>query len=275
MSVFLHGGPVEAVEWMNSTNPQVPIWLLSAGRTTLKVWNPVSGTCVCTLPAQHRKTMTSLLSMPRQKSGNQDHFHATHYRRLGWTYAHMGASVQQRKRRGEPPAGTFAFFTRGMNANPGTGDHIVAPTAGGSSSKKRKLAKFDLALKQFWYGDALDEALETRIPQAVVAVLEELGKRRGLAIALSNRDEESLEPILAFTVRYVTRPRFAALLIGVANKLIDIYAEVTGQSETIDKLFAKLKNQVTEECRTQKILFHVVGQLDAVLTQAEMDQRDF
>lgn len=348
LSVLSHGSPVEAVEWIQSTNPQVPIWLVSAGGTTLKVWNPVSGLCVCTLPAQHRKTITSLLSMPRQNqetkklsmrlvtagldglmrihaydtatgqlrfvhginnlnagtggtklSTTEDNFDGSGggssiaITSLAATFTgdriaigtalgtvlvrQMGVSVPQRKRKGEPPAGTFAFFTRGMNADPVAGDHIVLAGTNSSSSittKKRKLAKFDLALKQFRYGDALDAALETRIPQAVVAVLEELGKRRGLTIALSNRDEESLEPILAFTARYVTRPRSSALLIGVANKLIDIYAEVAGQSETIDELFAKLKNQVTEECRTQKVLFRVVGQLDTVLTKAEMDQRN-
>jgi U3 small nucleolar RNA-associated protein 15 len=182
----------------------------------------------------------------------------------------VGPSIQPRKRTADPPAGTYAFFTRGKNADPVAGDHVVT-TAG---SKKRKLTKFDEALKQFRYGDALDEALETRIPQAVVAVLEELGKRRGLTIALSNRDEESLEPILAFTVRYITRPRFAALLIGVANKLVDIYGDVAGQSETIDELVVKLRNQVMLECNTQKMLFRVVGQLDAILTQAEMENLD-
>ena len=102
--------------------------------------------------------------------------------------------------------------------------------------------------------------------------MEELGKRRGLAIALSNRDEESLEPILSFTVRYIGRPRFSALLIGVANMLIDIYGDVAGQSEVIDELFAKLKNQVTTECRAQKMLLRVVGQLDAIMTAVEMDE---
>ncbi len=37
-------------------------------------------------------------------------------------------------------------------------------------------------------------------PRDVVAVLEELGKRRGLTVALANRDEELLEPILSFLI---------------------------------------------------------------------------
>jgi len=178
-----------------------------------------------------------------------------------------GPSITQHKRKRDPRAGTYAFFTRGMNVEASADDHVVA-----SSGKKRKLKKHDISLKQFRYGDALDEALETRIPQVVVAVLEELGRRRGLTIALSNRDEETLEPILSFTVRYICRPRFAALLIGVANKLIDIYGEVTGQSETIDELFVKLRNQVHGECQTQKVLLRLSGQIDAIATAAEMQR---
>lgn len=176
-----------------------------------------------------------------------------------------GIPIQTLKRTNhEPSAGTFAFFTRGMNADPTNGDTVVA-TSNGTNNKKRKLAKYDVALKQFRYSDALDEALATRIPRTVVAVLEELGKRQGLTIALSNRDEETLEPILSFIVRYITRPRFSALLIGVTNILINIYSEVTGQSEMIDELFAKLQNQISDELRTQKVLFRVVGQLEAIL----------
>lgn len=106
----------------------------------------------------------------------------------------------------------------------------------------------------------------------VVAVLEELGKRRGLTISLSNRDEESLEPILSFTVRYIARPQFSSLLIGVAHKLCDIYGGVAGQSETIDELFEKLRSRVREECRVQKSLLRLVGQLDGIMTTADMEQ---
>lgn len=317
MSVLQHGAPVEALVWITSSNAAVPIWLVSAGGTVLHVWNPILGTCVCTLQAQHRKTITSLLSMPRQDNETMTmsmrlvtagldglmriHSHDTSTGQLRFIHGidmkesitslaatfpgdriaigtavgtvivrQMGPSAIQRKRTGEPTAGTFAFFTRGMNVDATAGDHIVD---GSNANKKRKLAKFDLALKQFRYADALDEALGTRIPQSVVAVLEELGKRRGLTIALSNRDEESLEPILAFTVRYVSRPQFASLLIGVANKLIDIYADVAGQSETIDELFVKLKVQVSDEVRMQKTLLRLVGQLDASLEQAGQNDR--
>ena len=304
LSVLNHGSPVQALLTMRSTNPDVPVWLLSAGGTHIKVWNPVSGRCIHQIEAQHRKTITTLTRLIRRNpeeetiydrvatagldglirihawnstTGSLQQVHGVPLYKgitaltqdkdriaIGFVDGHVSVRrkspvVISKKRTRDPPAGTYSFFTRGMNADPTQGDFVVQ-----ASSKKKKLRKFDVALKQFRYGDALDEALETRIPQVVVAVLEELGKRRGLTIALSNRDEESLEPILSFTARYIARPRFSALLVGVANKLLDIYGDVTGESEVIDELFVKLKNQVSQECQAQKVLLHIVGQLDSL-----------
>ena len=308
LSVLSHGGPVEVLLLLTSTNPDVPVWLLSAGGTVVKVWNPVTGACVSTVQAQHRKTITSIMAMPRvnpetevesmrvltggidgllrihswdSSTGSLHLLHGIKLSNIAITslacspaadrlaigtasgtvlVKQKGPSITQHKRQREPRAGTYALFSRGMNVNASADDFVVS-----AGAKKRKLRNFDIALKQFRYGDALDEALESRSPQAVVAVLEELGKRKGLTISLSNRDEESLEPILSFTVKYISRPHFSALLIGVADKLVDIYGGVAGQSETIDELFEKLKLQVALETRVQKKLLRIVGQLEAIM----------
>lgn len=337
LAVLNHGAPVEALLTMPSTNPKVPVWLLSAGGVTLKVWNPMTGECIMTVTTQHRKTITTLTPIVRRnnsddndsntipsipswrivtgsldgclrihtwssQTGTIQHIHGFQVGqgdpitafccsgngdRLaigtsnGMVFLRQrGPSINQHKRKRPPPAGTYAFFTRGQNtsydmaAASANGDYLLADGGGGGGSssaltgtnnaKKRKLRKYDLCLKQFRYGDALDEAMETRMPSVVVAVLEELGKRRGLTIALSNRDEESLEPVLSFLVRYVTKPRYSCTLIGVAHMVIDIYGDVAGQSETIDELFVKLKNQIREEIEAQKSLLRLIGQLDAV-----------
>jgi len=311
LAVLSHGAPVEALLLMqNDENKDAP-WLLSAGGTQIKVWNPISGICVLTVNTQHSKAITSLVAMTRKEGeaqtpswrilttgldglirihtwsstkGELRHIHGIKLAHpvtslafneissrlaIGTTTGlvlvrQLAPSHVQQKRKRDPPAGTFAYFTRGMNAEPAKDDHIV------NDGRKRKLKSFDLALRQFRYGDALDEVLETRQPQMVVAILEELGKRRGLSVALSNRDEQTLEPILSFTVRYITRPQYSSLLVGVANILCDIYGDFAGQSETVDELFTKLKSHVKEECLVQKMLLRVVGQLDAIITVAEM-----
>lgn len=143
-----------------------------------------------------------------------------------------------------------------------------------SKTKKRRLTKFDKLLKTFSYADALDEALNTRDPQSVLAVLEELGKRKGLLIALSNRDEETLEPILAFITMFIARPQYSSVLIGVAHLLCDIYSSVLGQSDVIDEYFTRLQTYVQQECNSQKTLLQIVGQIDAILYTAYQQEKE-
>jgi U3 small nucleolar RNA-associated protein 15 len=124
-------------------------------------------------------------------------------------------------------------------------------------------------VKQFRYGDALDEALSTRNPSDVILLLEELGKRRGLTIALSCRDDEALEPILAYITRHLTRPGYSPVLMGVAHKILDIYEPLIGKSEALDHFIVKLKAQVRGEYFTQIMLYRVVGTLDGILSTVD------
>jgi U3 small nucleolar RNA-associated protein 15 len=117
-------------------------------------------------------------------------------------------------------------------------------------------------MKKFRYAEALDEVLQTKHPRVIMGVLEELGKRRALTHALSNRDEESLEPLLSFVIRNIRRPHFTGVLIGVAHQLIDIYGIIAGESDVVDELFKKLKHQIALECRDQKALMLLVGQIE-------------
>eukprot|EP00559_Dactyliosolen_fragilissimus_P009081 CAMPEP_0184872532 /NCGR_PEP_ID=MMETSP0580-20130426/41343_1 /TAXON_ID=1118495 /ORGANISM="Dactyliosolen fragilissimus" /LENGTH=807 /DNA_ID=CAMNT_0027375347 /DNA_START=175 /DNA_END=2598 /DNA_ORIENTATION=+ len=167
----------------------------------------------------------------------------------------------------EPRHGTFSYFFRGANFEPHIDDRVVLV------QKRRKLQEYDKLLRQFRYGDALDEAL-TKDPRAVAMVLEELGRRNGLRIALSDRDEERLEPILSFTTHFLARPQFTRLLVGVANILIDIYGCVHGQSDHIDQLFEKLKKEIQLELRALKHLSKLMGAMDAVMYTAEVQEQE-
>ena len=326
MAVLDHGAPVEALQWIKSSNAAVPMWLVSAGGCNLKVWNPMSGSCVVSLQAFHRKTITCLVTMPRKNfvtgisewrlltggldglmrvyswdkaTGELKYLHGVNLNKEGEPVSitalacsfsgdklAIGTSSGEVlvKQRGElrdsqkyleqrrkykadnPTAGTYSFFRRGMHARPEEGDHVVAV-----SKKKRRLTSFDVAMKQFRHSDALDEALATDDPLAVISVLEELGKRHSLIKAISNRDEETLLPLLNFVAKYVQRPGSAALLLHVATKLIDIYGRVAvAESSAIEtrNAFAKLRQQVHDECLTQKKLLRLAGQIDALVTKA-------
>mmetsp|Transcript_16425 Transcript_16425/g.41188 ORF Transcript_16425/g.41188 Transcript_16425/m.41188 type:complete len:605 (-) Transcript_16425:36-1850(-) len=308
-----HGYPVESVCFLKSSNEKVPVWLVSAGGTIVKVWNPLSGQCFGTFKTHHRKTVTSVLSVLRTNyeddgavkkskflrimtasldgtvqihswndaTGQLGHLYSTKLTesitsvaadKSGDRFAFgtmsgtvlfkmKGPSVTDKKRKAVTRAGTYSFFQRGMNAKAGnaSNDYTVAP----KSKKQKKLNKYNYALKQFRYAEALDEVLSTRHPKNIAGVLEELGKRRGLTHALSNRDEETLEPLLRYVTRYIKKPDYTSILVGVAHILIDIYGDVVGESEAIDALFRKLRHQIQLECKAQKCLMFLMGQIEA------------
>ena len=104
----------------------------------------------------------------------------------------------------------------------------------------------------------------------VSVVLEELAKRQGLERALSNRDEHELEPIMSFTLRYITQPKYAQLLIRVCNVLCDIYGPVMGRSTLVDDLFEKLRKHVKREIQVQSNLLSLLGQIDTVISVATL-----
>lgn len=136
-----------------------------------------------------------------------------------------------------------------------------------------RLAPYDTQLKKFQYQQALDSALHTRNPLVVMTVLEELSHRSGLTIALSGRDETTLESLLAFIARYVAHPRYARLLVQVAHRLLDLYASVLGHSDAIDELFLKLQKQVNQEKSFRREIMKIMGSLDSIINMSSIQQQ--
>jgi U3 small nucleolar RNA-associated protein 15 len=137
---------------------------------------------------------------------------------------------------------------------------------------KTRLRPYEVMLKKFNYQQALDAALKTRNPLVVVAVLEELSRRSGLTIALSGRDEVTLEPILAFIARYITQPRFTRLIIQVAHRILDLYSSILGHSDVIDEIFLKLKNNIKSEMVFHRSIMSVMGSLEGIISNSEINQ---
>ena len=160
--------------------------------------------------------------------------------------------------------GTARYFARGSSARPDEDDDVVP---GSHRRAVKKLRPHDLLLKQFSYRDALDAALETREPSSVASVLEELAQRGdgALGIALRGRDEAELEPVLAFLTRFVTHPRFAAVLAPVCEAVLEAYADDVGRSIVVDTLVEKLDIQVRNEVDVQMGLHKFLGKLDVCL----------
>ena len=116
--------------------------------------------------------------------------------------------------------------------------------------------------------------MHTQIWQVVVSVVEELVQRNGLRVALQGRDQQTLQPVIAFLARQITAPPFAPTLIGVANLLLSMYAPVIGQSAAIDELFVKLRNTLEAEVKLQAELAQLLGGMDVLLAGALAEHTD-
>jgi U3 small nucleolar RNA-associated protein 15 len=176
-------------------------------------------------------------------------------------------AAQQRHFKG---AGLLHSYNNGAgsetasNAGAGADDAVVA------TERTARLQPYERLLKKFNYQAALDAALKTRNPVVVITVLEELCRRNGLSIALSGRDETTLEPIVSFSARYVNHPKYNRLVIQVVQKMLDLYASVLGHSDAIDELFLKLHKQVRAEVGFQRQILRVMGSLDGIVNAATM-----
>ncbi|XP_074624441.1 U3 small nucleolar RNA-associated protein 15 homolog [Acropora palmata] len=288
-----HGCPVECV----TVFPSGGI-CISAGSNIIKVWDILGGGRLLAGFSNHQKTITSICldgENRRLLSGSLDR-HVKIYDVQDYTVVHSMdypapilslkispddthlvagmsnkfLSIKYRLKheaKEEAPrsrnlkSGTYRYFVRGKNFKPLEDDFVV------SAPKRPRFKEHDKFLKQFEYSKALDSVLRrplaTRVP-FLSSLFQDLIRRKGLEIALSGRDEDGLEPILNFLIRYITNPKYTVLLIDVANKLLDIYGPVIGQSEKVDHLFTTLRDKINREINFHQKGFELLGALDTL-----------
>ena len=118
------------------------------------------------------------------------------------------------------------------------------------------------------YKEALDEALKAHEPAIVAAVIEELVQRGGLRLALSSRDDLSLEPMLRFLARNVASPNLARTCARVANLLLELYDESAWGSEMNSSLLLRLRHVIEQELASQQALTRLAGAIEALVANA-------
>ncbi|XP_039614384.1 U3 small nucleolar RNA-associated protein 15 homolog [Polypterus senegalus] len=288
-----HGQPVESVLLFPSGG-----LLVSAGGRYVKVWDLLKGGQQLVSLKNHHKTVTCLClssSGHRLLSGSLDRhikvYSTTSYKVVhSFDYATSVLSLalapedeviavgmtngilnirhrkqteekllmENRKRR--KPA--YRYYVRGKNYRPKQDDLLV------SKPVKMHLKKYDRQLKSFEVTKALDTVLEPHIriktPEVTVAVLQELNRRGTLMNALAGRDEKNFSILLNFLIRHIVDPRFARILITVADMVLDIYGSILGQSAVIDKQFVRLQELIEKELDYQQELVEVLGMMDTL-----------
>ncbi|KAM9330133.1 U3 small nucleolar RNA-associated protein 15 homolog [Gastrophryne carolinensis] len=287
-----HEHPVESVLLFPSGG-----LLVSAGGRYVKVWDLLKGGQLLVSLRNHHKTVTCLcLSSSGQRllSGSLDR-HVKIYSTMNYKVVHSfdyAASVLslalapddemivvgmtnsvlnvkhrklEAKKMNDPPARKhprYRVFVKGKDYMPKQDDIFVSKTV------VKRLRVYDKLLRGFQVSAALDAVLEPTIrngsPEVTVAVMQEINRRGTLKNALAGRDEKQLHSILTFLLNHLVEPRFAPILINVAEQVLDIYSSVINQSAVIDKLFLKLQDVIEKEIGYQEELLEVLGMMDTL-----------
>ncbi len=166
-------------------------------------------------------------------------------------------AVQEKKKERMFP-GTHKYLMRGKNSQPDPSDFVI------SSQLKPKLQVYETFLKKFEYGNALQSALATGNAAVVVAVLSELVRRDGLAVALNDRD-----PLLLFEFlrKNISDPAYSSVLIDITNFAIDTFMPQIGRNAELDSVLLKLSAKLQKEVAMQQSMYRLMGTLEALLNR--------
>ena len=138
-----------------------------------------------------------------------------------------------------------------------------------SSVARQKLQPYEKLLKSFEYGKSLDEVLKTKNPNTIHVLLDELHHRRGLEMALSNRNEDELLPILTFILQKINDPRYSNLLITILEIILDFYGNSIDSSLVVGNVVQKIVRKVGEEIRVQRAVGEVLGVVESMFIANE------
>lgn len=147
-------------------------------------------------------------------------------------------------------------FLRGAEYVPTSEDVIVK-----EESSNKKLARWDLSLRKFAYGDAIDQALTNGDVPIIFAVLSEIRHRSGLRQALQNRDEVGISPLLRFLTKSLGDTRMTMVLIDVGMTVLEIYGAALGTSGGLQTLFTRFREKVLQEVEKAKSAVQIDGML--------------
>jgi len=293
-----HGAPIEAI--LMHQNGSL---CLSAGSNYIKVWDVLSGSS--TLYQQfsnHQKTITTMCfdgDCKRLLSGGLDRYVKIYdvadyslvasinypspvlamdlaadgnHLAVGMSdgaisFRHRSKeetkeNTNSRKRNFPVQQGSFRYRVRNQDARPDKEDVIIRNKFAPS------LTKADRYLRQFRYREALDTTLANTgtFPSAAISLLIELSRRDALDTALGNRDAEGLVDIMKFLTRNITIPRYAPILIPIADLIIEKYSVMVGASKVYDSSLKQLSKRIKEALHPHDDMMKLLGAMDQMFS---------
>ncbi|EUC32974.1 hypothetical protein COCVIDRAFT_19073 [Bipolaris victoriae FI3] len=155
---------------------------------------------------------------------------------------------------------------RGKDFTGESADIVIEGNARGKITNGQPWAH---ALRKGMYAQALDMALESKqgnARMASITLLTALRHRSALRIALSNRDSQSLQPILRWCIKNISDYRITRLTTDVALVVLDLYADQLGRSEEVDDLVLALMQRVKVTVEASQDAWKVRGMLDMLVS---------
>jgi len=115
------------------------------------------------------------------------------------------------------------------------------------SRHKLHLRLYDRWLKRSRYREALDVAMLTRSPKAVMTVFSELIKRGRLDNSLKNRTVETIIPIIDFLSKFIAEPLYTKNLIQVFKCLLNSHVHLIEQHDFVNLRLQSLRKYLVYE----------------------------
>ncbi|XP_052899299.1 U3 small nucleolar RNA-associated protein 15 homolog [Anopheles moucheti] len=287
-----HGQPVESLVFLPSGGI-----FISAGGTSVNVYDALAGGRQLAQLSQHHKTVTCLQLASDGKrlfSGSLDR-HVKVYDIATYQVVHtinssnailsLGISKNDETLVTGMVDGLIAIYRR-------EGDLRDEPTNQRSRKSRyqdifeaadqrveeflyKKIEGHDRMLRKYEYKKALDSAMMMSVrgkwPEKTVALIKELIRRKGLRRAIEDRNDSFLVSFISFIRRYIGDYRFTPALVDASNILLDVYEDSFGKfaGTTVGKAFVELAEKLkTEEQLVQEFL-NLQGALDMISIAAD------
>ncbi|CCF55507.1 hypothetical protein KAFR_0A00690 [Kazachstania africana CBS 2517] len=138
-------------------------------------------------------------------------------------------------------------FQRMMRGSEYEGDqeHIIHND---KMKQQRPLRNFERYINQFKWSAALDSAFVPGMAKELtLTVLQELRRRGKIRVALYNRDESSLEPLLNWCLKGIEDVRSAPVVADWIAVVLELYGNGLKSSPVLEELVNNLRDKVAEE----------------------------
>lgn len=291
---FNHGSPVESVTSRDFT-------VISAGETSIKVFDLVAGKVVKTIENAHHKTITCVQNKDNYLlSASIDGYLKVFDINLnvaasfsyvpsqllsccfnGFSLA-VGASdgiLSVNRIKGiskaqkmtnvsdEDAADEFFFDSIPLSRKKpklNVGQSLVV----NANKKHKTLDKHEELLRKFKHTTALNRVFRIHAksdPQIVINFMQELIRRSALKSALAGRPDKQLKFIIAFLTQHLSDPRFSRILIDVSLALVEVYTSQINRSKEIQTVFMHLSKTLANEISVLTEMTKISGQLQLLM----------